>query len=99
MLLLLETMSMKDGLDFFQTTGLFSALGWTFRQFLVFRDLKAEVKLLNEWKVEQAQTRKEELEKQEEKELQREVIQQQILTEVRELAFDVRSIKEKSDVT
>lgn len=93
MLLLLETMSLKDGLDFVQTTGLASALGWTFRQFLAFRDLKAEVKLLKEWKVEQAQTKKEEEQKQEEKELQREVVQQQILQELRELAFDVRTIK------
>ncbi len=96
MLLLLETMTLKDGLDFFQTTGLFSALGWTFRQFLSFRDLKAEVKLIKEWKVEQAQEKKEEEQKQEEKELQREVIQQQILTELRELAFDVRTIKSQN---
>ncbi len=96
MLLLLETMSLKDGLDLFQSFGLGSALAWSFRQFLAFRDLRTAVKLLNEWKIEQIQAKKEEEQKQEEKELQREVIQQQILTELRELAFDVRTIKSQN---
>ncbi len=96
MLLLLETMSLKDGLDFVQTTGLASALGWSFRQFLAFRDLRNEVKLLKEWKIEFIQSKEKESDKQEEKELRREVIQQQILTELRELAFDVRTIKSQN---
>lgn len=96
MLLLLETMSLKDGIDLFQSFGLGSAFAWSFRQFLAFRDLKTEVKLLKEWKTEFIQSKEKESDKQEEKELQREVIQQQILTELRELAFDVRTIKSQN---
>ncbi len=93
-ILQIKTVTLGALLDFGQTSGLFAMMGFMFRQFLSFRDMKRDVTDLKEAKDKAEQSAKELADKNEEKELQREAVYQQILEEVREVKIEFRLFKE-----
>ncbi|WP_338765831.1 hypothetical protein WAF17_02505 [Bernardetia sp. ABR2-2B] len=92
-ILQIKTVTLGALLDFGQTSGLFTLTGFMFRQFLAFRDMKRDVADLKEAKNKAEQEAKELADKNEEKELQREAVYQQILEEVREVKVEFREVK------
>lgn len=89
----LNNISLGELLDFGQTSGLFAVMGFMFRQFLAFRDMKRDISDLQTAKDKAEQCSKEQADKSEEKELQREAVYQQILEEVREIKTEFRLFK------